>query len=209
MTTQPVPTPDLEAMRPRPLRRFVRRLGIGFALTIWVPLGAVLIERGIPSLPLAAYAVALVLVTALYHGFESLRDRGSTALVPFEARLDAEGLALNVRNLGQAEALSCDVQAWLVRASDVAAEAGTSPRTGPEAGFEASAARLGGAGPHFAQRFPVMAPRERTGLRALPRVAGTRLDVTPGTYHLRWRTATTDRHGRRSSLEGWAALSAG
>jgi hypothetical protein len=185
------------ALRPRPLRRFLRRLAIGFAITIWVPLGAILIERGVPPLPLVAYALALVAATGVYHGFESLRDRESAVLVPVEARLGEDGLELNVRNRGQGEALTCDVQVWLVAVTDL------------ESGFEASAARLGGAGPHFAQRFPVVAPGEQTGLRALPRTPGSRMDLATGSFHMRWRTATTDRHGRRSSLEGWAAVTAG
>ena len=189
-------TQDIATLRRRPVALLLRRLRFGLLLTFWVPLLMILIERGLPWLALGGYLVIVVAATAAYHGFESLRDRGRTALVPTAIRLDADGLQLDVRNVGQAEAQTCDVMAWVI-----ALPPGRADTT-----FEESAQRLSlDQRPHFSQRLVAMAPGEELHGHALARVSGPTAARQPGRYHIKWRTTTTDRHGRRTSLEGWVA----
>ncbi|MEZ4501543.1 MAG: hypothetical protein R3C39_02845 [Dehalococcoidia bacterium] len=187
---------DLAPLRRRPLALFIGRLRAVALLTSWLPPLLILIDRGLPLLQLLAYVVGVVSLAFAYHVWETLKDRSRTALVPSAFRLESGGLWVDVRNVGNASAQTCDVQAWVVPVSS----------GGSDDSFEVSARRLSpDQRPHYSQRLVSASPGEELRGFALARAAGSR-PPQPGRYHLRWRTATIDGHGRRSSLEGWVGL---
>jgi hypothetical protein len=187
---------DLAALRRPPSLVFLGRLRAVVLLTSWVPPLLILIDRGLPWLQLLAYLAAVVALALAYHGWESLKDRSQTALVPSAFRLEADGLWLDIRNVGNAPALTCDVQAWIVPVAPGASDDS----------FADSAHRLTREQrPHFSQRLLSVSPGEELRGFALARAAGSRT-LQPGRYHLKWRTATLDQHERRTSLEGWASV---
>lgn len=173
--------------------RLLRRLLVSGALTIWVPVLLLLIERGIPWLQLVAYLLLVAGIAFGLEGRELARSTARVALVPVAMTLDQDGLRLGVRNLGRGHARRCDISAWLIPDTG----AGLPPLPPGES-----------TPPHYSIRLFTVGGSEETQPETLR--AERQRDFVPGArYHLRWRTIATDIHDRRSSLEGWAAIEAG